>query len=187
MSEKEEYTEVKLPAKIYRKIEGDVVSLYKKLNITTFPIDPFQIAFMNGYIVKKYSELSEEAVERLRSISKDGISHFFPELRTFIIYYDDSLSYHRVRFTIMHEIGHIILGHREESDLARMMANYFAAYSLVPSPLVGKFECEDYLEVYKRFEVSPDCAFICFQRFSNWSNFGGKLKQYEIELLDLVS
>ena len=42
----------------------------------------------------------------------------------------------RIRFTIMHEIGHIVLDHTEHSDLAESEANFFAKYALAPPPLV---------------------------------------------------
>ena len=44
----------------------------------------------------------------------------------FYIFYDDSMYDRRIRFTIMHEIGHIVLDHTEHSDLAESEANFFA-------------------------------------------------------------
>lgn len=105
MSENEEYTTIKLPSKVYKKIENAVVALYKKLKITKVPIDPFMIASQLGYIVKKYSSLPRKVQIELKTREKEGLSHYDPDLGTFVIYYDDSISYARVRFTIMHEIG----------------------------------------------------------------------------------
>lgn len=187
MSENEEYTTVRLPSKVYDRIETEVVKLYKKLKITKVPIDPFIIASQLGYIVKKYSSLPRKVQIELKTCEKEGLSHYDPDLGTFVIYYDDSISYTRVRFTLMHEIGHIILGHREESALARKMADYFSAYALAPSPLMGHYGCEDYMDIANRFCVSQECADICFQRFLNWTYYGGKMKSYETELLNLFS
>lgn len=187
MSENEEYTIVRLPSKVYNKIEKAVVALYKKLNITKVPIKPFVIASQLEFIVKKYSSLPRDVQIELKIREKEGLSHYDPDLGTFVIYYDDSISFARVRFTIMHEIGHILLGHREESELAKKMADYFAAYALAPSPLMDYYECEDYMDVANKFDVSQECADICFQRLTNWSCYSGKMKTYESELIGLFS
>ena len=185
MIEDEEYTLVRLLPKVYDRIEKEVVALYKRLRINAVPIDPFRIAAQLGFIVKKYSILQRHVQIELRTSEREGLSHYDPDIGTFIIYYDDSIPYARIRFTIMHEIGHILLGHREESILAKRMADYFAAYSLAPTPLMGLLKCEDYIDVIDSFDVSPECADICFKRYVNRSYFGGKAKQYEAELLDL--
>ena len=181
-----EYLGIRLPACIYEKIEKAVVELYRELNLSRFPIDPFDIAERKGYIVKRYSDLPPVVREMLRDKERDGISHYDPEAKTFVIYYDDNKPYTRCRFTIMHEIGHITLGHREESNLARKMADCFAGYFLAPSPLIFISNCEDYMDIANKFNVSPECADICFQRFENWLHYGGEnFKDYEIALLRL--
>ena len=123
MSE-EEYTLVRLPPKVYDRIEKEVVALYKKLHISKIPINPFKIASQLGFVVKKYSSLPRHVQIELKTKEREGVSHYDPEIGTFIIYYDDSKIHERIRFTIMHEIGHILLGHKEESILARRMADY---------------------------------------------------------------
>ena len=185
MSDNEEYTSVRLQSKVYDRIEKEVVALYKKLHINEIPIKPFKIASQLGFVVKEYSSLSRKVLIELKTKEQEGVSHYDPELGTFVIYYDDTITYSRIRFTIMHEIGHILLGHREESVLAKRMADYFAAYSLAPSPLMDLFNCEDYIDVSDKFDVSPECADNCFDRFTNWTYYGGKIKPYEVELLDL--
>ncbi len=187
MIENTEYTEVRLPSKVYYKIERAVVSLYKKLVITTIPLDPFKIAEQMGFIVKRISELPHASQIELREREREALSLYDNAIGTFVIFYDDSISYSRIRFTLMHEIGHIVLGHKEESELARRMADYFAAYALAPSPLIGKYNCDDYMDVANKFSVSQVCASICFQRYLNWAQFGGNLELYEIELLNLFS
>ena len=42
------------------------------------------------------------------------------------IYYNDKKDAGRIRFTILHEIGHFVLGHLQQSDLAESEANFFA-------------------------------------------------------------
>ena len=87
----------------------------------------------------------------------------------------------------MHEIGHIDLGHKGESDLARKMADFYAGYALAPSPLIGRYaNFEENFDIVSTFWVSPECAEICKNRYQNWLQYGGReLKDYEIELINL--
>ena len=186
MIDDEEIVGLHLPPKEYERIEETVVELFMGLNISSVPIDPFAIAEQMGYIVKEYSELERPARHYLRTGNADGCSLYNPKLQRSIIFFDDDDPLVRTRFTAMHEIGHIRLEHKEESDLANQMANYFAAYALAPSPLIGRYKCEDYIDVANTFNVSRDCAAICFERYNKWLHFGGQdYKPYEICLLNL--
>lgn len=180
-----EFNQLKLPKKMYDRIESKVVELYVELHICKIPIDPFDIIQRKGFILNKYSSLPYSRQIELRQKERDAISYYDPELKTFVIWYDDSFGLLRVRFTLMHELGHIILGHKQESELAKKIADYFAAYSLVPSPLMQVFHCEDYIDVANQFDVSVDCADYCFQRYVNWCIFSQKNKPYEIQLMNI--
>lgn len=185
MIDENEYINVKLPSKLYDEIEQKVVSLYKELGISSVPIDPFKIANSRGYIVKPFSSYVLRDRLTFKEINLDGANYYDPELHTFVICYDDSNCYERIRFTMMHEIGHIDMGHHEESELAKKVADYYAAYALAPSPIIALKKCEDYMDVAKIFKVSQSCADICFQRFINWERISAKLKPYEKALLGL--
>ena len=101
------------------------------------------------------------------------------------IIYDDADHEERQRFTVAHEIGHILLGHKEDSEYAEKCANYFASYFLVPTPMVEKVKCEDFLDVSDKFSVSLSCAVHAFDRYNRWLFFGGyKYKEYEIKMLE---
>ena len=181
----DEYVDIKLPKKVYTIIETAVSDLFIKLQISSYPIDPFDIIRKLGFILRKYSELSLYEQIRLRSKDLDATSCFDPELQTYVICYDDTKYIRRIRFTLMHEVGHIILGHKEESELAKRMANYFAAYSLAPSPIIGAYDCQAASELAELFVVTDECAFYSFKRYLNWSEFGGRIRVYEEALLSL--
>ena len=92
----------------------------------------------------------------------------------------------RIRFTIMHEIGHIILNHTEHSDLAESEANYFAKYALAPPPLVHELHIEDYLELSERFDISHQCAFYAMNNYNKWLRYGSpEYRDYEVTLINL--
>lgn len=185
MSCEEDITDIKLTKKVYAMIEKAVTMLFLELNIGTYPIDPFEIIKKKGYVLHAYSELSNQDRQEIRAIYLDATSFYDPNLKTFVIYYDETQTIERIRFTLMHEVGHITMGHREESDLAKKMANYFAAYSLAPSPIIMKYDCEDYIDLANTFVISTECADYSFQRYNNWYEFGGQMKNYEKILIAL--
>ncbi len=185
MSYDEDLTDIKLPKKVYAKIEMAVTKLFLELSIGTYPIDPFEIIKRKGYILRTYSELSDQKRRAFKAKDLDATSFYDPNLKSFVIYYDETQTIERIRFTLMHEVGHIALGHKEESDLAKKMADYFAAYSLAPSPIIMKYHCEDYLEVAEDFFISTESAYYTFQRYNNWYEFGGRIKNYEKALIAL--
>lgn len=177
------YGHAELTSKVYEKIENLVVDLYIELKIKNFPINPFEIAKQKGYEVIPYSQLKQEACAELRNKEINGLS-----LRTANgsckIFYDDSHCKARQRFTIMHEIGHIQLGHKEDSEYAEKCANYYAAYALVPTPMIYKLDCEDFMCIADKYDVSYETAMYAFDRFNRWRKITCKVKPYESKLLE---
>ncbi len=178
-----------LPKQLYDKIEEDVVNLYLDLKLTV-PTRPYDIANQLHFIVKHFSEISnEEALDILLSKNnegktRDGFSYWNPELSTYVIWVNDlDTTYKpRLNFTVMHEIGHIRMGHRCDSLLAETIGNYYAAYALVPSPLPDLLDCSSFWDISDIFDVSMQCAFNCSTRLSNWTMCGGTTKSYERKL-----
>lgn len=180
---------IELPKEIYEKIEIDVVNLYLELELN-IPLKAELIAKRLGYIVKRMSEFKDNKVRNLLRFDKDGYrrdgySFFNTEIQRFEIWVNDidSFYYEHDDFTIMHEIGHIRLGHLEESDLANRMANYYAAYALVPSPLFWFHKLSRESQIIEIFKVSDECAVRCYKRCLNWEMYSGDIKPYERRLL----
>lgn len=185
-----EESRIILPKMIYDRIEEDVVKLHIELGLS-IPVKPMDVAKRLGYIVKRISEFNGEK-KTLMSLfrndkdgnRRDGLSYYDPDNGTFVILVNDidSLYEERDGFTIMHEIGHIRMGHRGDSLLAEKIANYYAAYALVPSPLPNMYKCSGFADIIDVFEVSTDCALICAKRCMNWALYFGTSKPYEKEL-----
>ncbi len=178
-----------LPKQLYDKIEEDVVNLYLDLKLTV-PIRPYDIANQLHFIVKHFSEISNEEVldillsKNNEGKTRDGFSYWNPEFSTYVIWVNDLDSTYkpRLNFTVMHEIGHIRMGHRCDSLLAETIGNYYAAYALVPSPLPDLLDCSSFWDISDIFDVSMQCAFNCSTRLSNWTMCGGTTKSYERKL-----
>ena len=60
-----------------------------------------------------------------------------------MIFYDDrTQSRERINWTIAHELGHIILSHKENSDENQRQADEFAASLLIPEAVLRFLDCQ---------------------------------------------
>ena len=179
---------VKIPAWKYTEIEKDVVRLYKELHINTLPLDPFEIIKKKGYKLIPFSKIGEEFCNGILQGDNDAFSFRNPQDGNFIIVYDDDKPLLRIRFTLMHELGHIELGHNRESELARKMADYYAGYALAPTPLIYKCECKNVQSIMATFQVSRLCAEARLDRYENWLlYYEFPAKCHEQEMLNMFN
>ena len=177
-----------LPKKLYDMIEEDVTNLHIDLGLS-IPIVPKDIAHALGYEIFYLSEYnSKEIQSTFRSeegVSIDGLSFINPNTGTFQIWVNDVdiQNPNHDDFTIMHEVGHIRMGHKVRSPLAEIIANYYAAYALVPSPLPTIYGCETFIDIANVFNTSESCAYNCIDRINRWAWYGGAIKPYEQRLI----
>lgn len=176
----------------YENIKQTVVNMFAANDIKQIPIDCFEICQKMCIILRKYSSLTTKALLKAKEISEDGFCMLVKEDPTpfgsyqWYIFYDDTKSRERIRFTIMHEIGHIVLEHTEHSELAESEANFFAKYSLAPPPLVNKIQPEDYMDIADAFDLSLECAYHAMTFYNKWLQFGSsEFLNYELQLLSL--
>ena len=180
-----------LPSNRYDEIIAIVIKTFKQYDIRNVPIDCFEITNKMGIILKPYSTLTKGELEKSLKESKDGFCLLREEtlgpftINQWYIFYNDALPDCRIRFTLMHEIGHIVLDHTEGSDLAESEANFFAKYALAPPPLVNEISPEDYMELRDAFNLSNQFAKNAFSYYEKWLNNGGAFyKDNEMDLLD---
>ena len=96
------------------------------------------------------------------------------------------MNYGRINNTILHEIGHIVLDHTEESELAEAEVNFFAKYALVPPVLVYKLNIKSPNKISEIFDVSIQAGYYAYNYYRKWLNYGGSiLKEYELSLIGL--
>jgi len=167
---------MRLTSTRYDEIDKEVVRMFSRVQITSFPIDCFDLCKQLGYKFFSYSEVKGTAKEEFLDASKDGfhcVVELSPNSFEYWIFYNDEMIFERIRFTIMHEIGHIILGHTEHSELAESEANHFAAYALAPPPLVHRAGVEDYCELAAIFGISIENSFYAMRRYNSWLIYGG--------------
>lgn len=181
---------MKLPGYRYGEIIEDCVNMFVKHDIRNIPIDCFEIAHKMNITLKAYSMLTDEAKLAALEQSGDGFAllrreGFAPFMeKRWYVFYNDEMPKGRIRFTIMHEIGHIVRDHIEKSDLAEAEANFFAKYSLAPPPLVHEISPDDYLDIAAAFEISKESASYAMDYYKKWLNRKRDYTNIEIKLLD---
>lgn len=170
------------------KIERRAVNLYLEQAVHNTPINPFDIIKNRGYEMIPLSYfMSNSTLSQNFIYDNDAFSLFDPIQKRYVIVYNDKKPEQRTRFTLMHEIGHIELGHKGESDLAQLMADYFAGYALAPSPLIHILADKSVDSVSIKFNVSRECASVCLKRYSLWQRIRRKdWADYEKRLLSLL-
>ena len=86
----------------------------------------------------------------------------------------------------MHEIGHIVLGHSEESDLAEAEANFFAKFALAPPVLIHKLGANSPQEVAEKFDLGIQFASYAYGYYLKWQRYRKfDYTSYELKILKL--
>lgn len=177
---------MRLTGAMYDEIEKAACDFLMRMELA-FPVNPFDLCKQMGIKVERYSDASEEQRNVLLSASKDGLQVVLEVSKGVyqtVIYYNDQMPTERIRFTLMHEIAHIILGHQQHSDLAESEANYFARYVLAPPPIIHESHINDFLDLAEMFKLSKECAYNAMRSYFKWLRYGRRKKQeYESALL----
>lgn len=149
---------------VYKNV--DFVKVYRKANeilvtsnvIETFPFKMKQLIVEQTDIrMCKYSKAMSKYKIDIRTFGSESavIQEY---CGAYIIFYNQDEPDYRIRFSIMHEFGHYVLGHRMSLDVndpiyhtQELEANCFAAQILMPEQVVrfaikrGKCLSEDFL------------------------------------------
>lgn len=176
---------LRLPDKRLEKIKEIVVKMYEKFDINCVPISGFEIATKMGIPVVPYSAYNERTQNLMLKKSEDG---FVVEKMdgSFFIFYNDEKGYGRINNTIMHEIGHIILEHTEDSELADKEVKFFAKYALAPPVLIDKLALKDVFSIANVFDISHEAAGYALSYYRKWLQYGDEnYTSYELKTLEL--
>ncbi len=177
----------KLTNEEYEFIKGEVIYIFEKFHIKCIPVSGFEIASKMGVTLIAYSGLSKEELKKAMEASDDG---FLIEYngREYIYYNDINHSYERQNWTILHEIGHILLDHTGHSKHEEDEANFFAKYAIAPPVLVYKIGATCPQDIYEVFDISYEAAKYAYGYYCSWKSRYKKIKRlttYEEKLLAL--
>ena len=169
----------------YEEIKRSIVDIFVKYDVSCVPVNGFELATKMGVKIIPYSAIPEGKRWLLLKKSEDGFS-VEKNIGEWYIYYNDKKEYGRINNTIMHEIGHIVLDHSEDSELAEKEVKFFAKYALVPPVLVHKLKLDNPMVIADIFDVSFEAACYAYSYYKKWLQYGSsEYTKYELTLLNL--
>lgn len=125
------------------------LEVFKNCDVKTFPIDCIKIITGLGIPLYKYSDLPEAKIKKCLLVSNDAFT-----LQGVIFYNDKFPHTERQRFSLMHEVGHIILNHEGESSDNEKEADLFASNILAPRSVIWHLHFNSVKDICKTFDVS---------------------------------
>lgn len=180
-------TRFRLTYQRYEEIKKVVIAKLQEWGIDRLPFDCFLLCEKLGIVLKKYYDQDSITLQNLLARSEDAFCFVAVNdegYSYFTIVYNDHKPKHRIRFSIMHEIGHIVLDHSEHSTLAETEANFFAQYMLVPIPILQYHQPLSSPKISSLYNISEECANNILIQYRNWKEKGcPELFPYEASLL----
>lgn len=153
----------------YTKVRDASWNVLLDFNITSLPIDVIGLANKLDIDVIKDSDI------KFLTPHQSGIAVLSDDKRAIV--YDDNMSYESIRFTIAHELGHIVLGHTLTKDMCSCVvfdedkpeieksADMFAINLLAPACVLWGLDVQSSSEVSELCKISPESATYRFEKF----------------------
>ena len=132
-----------------RYLYEHVLNAYKTYDITTFPINCFEIIRKQGFQIIKYSDLNRAKKEACRELSNDAC------LIEGKLYYDENAHPRRIAFSVAHELGHLFLDTDSEDEALSLIHICTQNIPVCPYPVIR----------YSSLEVSRTPAVLHIRPF----------------------
>lgn len=157
----------------YEEIKAEVIDLFYRYDIRCIPISGFELAINMEISLVPYSSLSPQKLLAAYRVSTDGF-YLEPGDGKECIFFNDQVGYRRANMTILHEIGHCVLGHHDGMDQeeAETEAKFFAKYAAAPPPLVHRIKPDGPEDIEEIFVISYEASVYAFDYYHKW------LRQY---------
>lgn len=145
--------------------------LLEELEIRRFPVSLFDICDYFGIKYDTFNSAPRSFQHSLDVIEAQGIEAMsYMRGNDVIILFDDTIQPSRCRFSLAHEIGHIMLKHHltppavkglyEYKDYKEVEADNFAGALIRPAVLIRKFGLTNTDIIMQAFDVSRGCAAV---------------------------
>lgn len=170
-------------------IERLVLDIYKSMPEIKFPLDLNVVASLlpecRLMSYQKLAAATGTSIDDIISVcqSKSGCTHYDAVNKRYLILFNQSENTGRKRWTVGHEIGHIMCGHHvlaaynqlSENNLLKNAnpeyeseADYFAATLLAPFPLYKTLDICSAEDVQKTFNLSFQASDYRFNDYLKW-------------------
>lgn len=147
----------------YEIIKFATLDVFKECSIHSFPFDCFDILRHYHLEVYPYSSLNEDLREYCIKYSNDALIYKNK------VCYNDSLPAGRIIFSLMHELGHILLKHGENHNLENEQeANCFASNILAPRMAIHYAGCHNQADVAAVFNLTNEASRYVFDDYKHW-------------------
>ncbi|SKA13477.1 protein of unknown function [Pilibacter termitis] len=170
----------------FKKAQLTAFETIKKSKQTKLPICVKSIIENEENIhLIRYSSVAKKEDISIKEVvktfgSKDGLTIY--QGGKYVIYYNDRIIHEqRIRFTLAHELGHILLGHLSEencihrnyihymdNNIFEKEANYFAKNLLAPRPLIHLYDKRRNIDrkfIEKAFGISREMSRFVHEQF----------------------
>lgn len=152
--------------KPYFNVRNSAWEFLIKNNVLSYPLDLRKLARNNNWTIWSYDEFCKH-----RNLNEKDLIMHHPDGFTFklengiqLICYNQNNNRWRNRFTIAHEMGHIILHKHVKRDQLEKEANMFAARILMPMGLIKELNIKNPEELSKLCDVSLEAATFRLKR-----------------------
>ncbi len=160
----------------YEEIKTIIAEFLEDYDVRELPINVFALAEQMGCKITRASEMpplnpkNHPGTDRSPLLSSDGFNLYDEENKRIVIFLNDfDMPINRQRFTIAHEIAHIILGHHEQGPIIEQEADFAAAYLLAPVSLCllpgSSSIMDDPAQIQEVFQISNEAAWNAWDRF----------------------
>ena len=170
----------------YEYIKGEVANVYKVYDIRKYPIIANDLAAKMGFDVVYYSSLSPKKFKHAFETSPDGF--YLEANHKEYIYVNDAISPDRRNMTILHEIGHPVLGHDNgilTDDIQEAEAKFFGKYLAAPPPLVHIERPKSKYDLQLKFGLSDEAAGYALDYYGKWKDKIRRRGLYDYDIIIL--
>lgn len=177
----------------YKHIKYITNNIFISYKLNSYPIDLFLLFknFKNCRIVsysthmKKFSLTEEETISYFGS--DEGCTIYNPLKDRYIIFYNDLDSYfkvpERIRWTLAHELGHVLLEHHKLSDKTKIFrstlsddeyswmeteANRFASLLLANPIILDRLNISSETDIKKYCNISLEASTYRYESLLKW-------------------
>jgi len=149
----------------YNLIIDRTYDVFIECNVRSFPVDCFSVLAHYGYKTYTYQQV-KQSNERLFAICKKYSSDAFRYRN--MICYNQRVIDSRIRFSLMHELGHILLNHVGNSPENEDEADCFASNLLAPRIAMDRTYCYTADDTHNKFGLSYAAANRALIDYKKW-------------------